>query len=389
MRRSRSADEERLAIDFQASRHCAPWKSAMSVPINLHEYEDLARQQLPQMTYNFFAGGANDELTVAENVRAWQRVRLRPRVLADVSNLDLRTSVLGAPVAMPILLAPCGFNALAHPDGECAVARAAAAAGVIQVVSTAANKSLEEVAAASDGVRWFQLYCYRDRGITRALVEAAEAAGYSALCLTVDLPMLGRREREIRDQFHLPPGITMKNLEPFATDAIPAIAVGSALTKYVNELWDSSLTWDDVDWLRSISRLPVVLKGILTAEDAVIAAEHGAAAIIVSNHGGRQLDGSVSTCQALPEVARAAAGRLQILVDGGIRRGTDVLKALAVGARAVLIGRPYLWGLAVGGEEGVRHVLELLRNELALAMALAGRPTIRDIDSALIAPENR
>ena len=185
----------------------------MSVPINLHEYEVLARQRLPEMTYTFFAGGANDELTVADNVTAWQQLRLRPRVLADVSRIDLRTSVVGAPVTMPVLLAPCGFNALAHPEGECAVARAAAAAGIIQVVSTAANKSLEEVAEASDGRPWFQLYCYRDRGVTKALVQAAEAAGYSALCLTVDLPMLGRREREIRDQFHLPPGVTMKNLE--------------------------------------------------------------------------------------------------------------------------------------------------------------------------------
>lgn len=357
----------------------------MSVPINLHEYEALAREQLPVMAYNFFAGGANDELTVAENVQAWQQIRLRPRVLADVSQLDLRTTVLGEPVAMPVLLAPCGFNSLAHPEGECAVARAAAAAGIIQVVSTAANKRLEDVAAASNGRPWFQLYCYRDRGVTRALVQAAEAAGYSALCLTVDLPMLGRREREIRDQFHLPPGITMKNLEPFATDAMPAIGVGSALTKYVNELWDSSLTWEVVDWLQSISPLPIVLKGILTAEDALIAVQHGVAAIIVSNHGGRQLDGAISTCRALPEVAEAVGGRLEVLVDGGIRRGTDVLKALALGARAVLIGRPYLWGLTVNGEEGVCHILELLRNELALAMALAGRRTIKDIDSALIA----
>lgn len=357
----------------------------MTIPVNLHEYEILARERSPRMAYNFFAGGANDEITLAENPRAWERLRLRPRILVDVSQIDIATTILGQPVTMPVLLAPCGFNVLAHPEGECAVARAAAAAGVIHVVSTAANMSIGEVAAASTGNRWFQLYCYRDRGVTRALVEAAEAADYSALCLTVDVPRLGRREREIRDLFHLPPGITMKNLEPYRTDSLTAIDEGSALQKYVNDLWDGTLTWEVIGWLRSITRLPVLLKGILTAEDARLAVEHGIAAIIVSNHGGRQLDGAISSCDALPEVVEAVAGRAEVLVDGGIRRGTHILKALALGARAVLIGRPYVWGLVVNGEEGVRHVLELLRNELVLAMALAGRPGIKDIDASLIA----
>jgi len=356
--------------------------------INLHDYESLARERLPQMVYDYYAGGANDELTVAENVRAWDRLRLRPRVLENVSSVDVSTTVLGHPVAMPVLTAPCGFSMLAHPAGECAVARATAAAGVIQVVSTAATKTLEEVAAAADGrgERWFQLYCYRDREITRALVERAEAAGYTALCLTVDVPLLGRREREIRDHFHLPAGITMKNLEPYAADLVAAQPEGSALATYANTLWDPSLTWDAIGWLRSITRLPLLVKGILTAEDARRALEQGVAAVIVSNHGGRQLDTVVSGCEALPAVVDAVAGRGEVLVDGGIRRGTHVLKALALGARAVLIGRPYLWGLAVDGEDGVRRVLELLRDELALAMALAGCASVSRIGRTLIAP---
>jgi len=360
----------------------------MPDPINLHDYESQARERLPQMVYDYYAGGANDELTVAENVRAWDRLLLHPRVLVNVSAVDLRTTVLGRPVAMPLLTAPCGFNMLAHPEGECAVARAAAAAGIIQVVSTAATQTLEEIAAASlgRGERWFQLYCYRDREITRDLVRRAEAAGYTALCVTVDVPLLGRREREIRDHFHLPAGTTMKNLEPYAADLMAAPGEGSALAAYADSLWDSSLTWDVIGWLRSITRLPLLLKGILTADDARRAVEHGVAAVIVSNHGGRQLDTVVSSCEALPTVVDAVAGRAEVLVDGGIRRGTHVLKALALGAQAVLIGRPYLWGLAAGGEAGVGHVLELLRDELALAMALAGCPNVSRIGRTLVAP---
>ena len=355
------------------------------VPINLDEYEALARERSPKMVFNYYAGGANDELTVAENKSAWGRIRLRPRVLVDVSRIDTSTTVLGQTLKMPVLTAPCAFNTLAHPEGECAVARATAATGIIQVVSTAATKSFEEISGASGGRRWFQLYCYRDRGVTRGLVQAAEAAGFSALCLTVDVPVLGRREREIRDRFQLPPGVTMVNLEPFAADRLAATDNPSSLAAYVNDLWDSSLTWEVIGWLRSITKMPVVVKGILTAEDARLALERGVAAIVVSNHGGRQLDGAVPTCEALPEVVEAVGGRVEVLVDGGIRRGADVVKALALGARAVLIGRPYLWGLAVNGEEGVRHVLELLRDEIQLAMALVGRPAVKDIDRTLVA----
>jgi len=358
----------------------------MSVPVNLSDLEALARERLPQMVYDYYAGGANDEVTVDENRRAWEAVRLRPRVLVDVSHVDCSTTVLGRRTAVPVLTAPCGFNALAHPDGERAVARATAAADVIQVVSTVSTTSLEDVAAAAPAAgRWFQLYCYRDREVTRALVERAEQAGYDALCITVDVPFLGRREREVRTGFHLPPGVTLKNLEPYAVAELAASERDSALRKYVNALWDPSLDWTSIEWLRSITKLPVVLKGILVGDDARLAADHGAAGVIVSNHGGRQLDGAVSSVYALREVVAAAGDRLEVYVDGGIRRGSHVVAALAMGARAVLIGRPYLWGLAVDGEQGVRQVLEGMQNEVTLAMALCGKARVSDIDGTLIA----
>lgn len=354
-------------------------------PINLADYEQLARERLPQMVFDYYFGGAGDEQTVRENRLGWQRWRLRPRVLVDVATRDLSTTVLGVPVSMPLLTAPCAFNSLAHPDGELAVARATAAAGIIQVVSTAGTHSMEEVAAAAPaGRRWFQLYCYRDRSVTQWLVERAVAAGYQALCLTVDAPLVGRRERDARNRFALPHGLGWKNLEGVGLDQMEAVPDGSALVHYISSIWDATLTWEAVEWLQGLSSLPLVIKGILTAEDARLAVEHGAAAIVVSNHGGRQLDGTLPTSEALSEIVDAVADRAEVLVDGGIRRGGDILKALALGARAVLIGRPYLWALAVGGEEGVSHLLALLRDELDLDMALSGRPAIASIDRSLV-----
>jgi len=355
-------------------------------PLNLADYEQIARERLPRMVYDYYAGGAGDEVSVRENELAWSRVRLRPRVLVDVSACDLSTTVLGRPVAMPVLTAPCGMNVLAHPDGELAVARATAAAGIVQVLSTLSGHSLEDVAAQSTGANgglWFQLYCYRDRGITRELVARAEAAGYLALCVTVDVPVLGYRERDARNRFRLPPGVRLANI----TQQVTEIDRGSSLLYYVSDQFDPSLTWESVDWLRGITRLPVVLKGVLAAEDARLAVEHGAAGIIVSNHGGRQLDGTVAPCDALPEIAEAvarAADTAEVYVDGGIRRGVDVLKAIALGARAVLIGRPYLWALAVEGEAGVLRLLHMLRDDLRRSLALAGCPRIRDAGPSLI-----
>ena len=354
-------------------------------PINLDDYEQLARERLPQMVFEYFFGGAGDELTVRENRLGWQRLRFRPRVLVDVAARDLSTTVLGQRVAFPVLTAPCAFNALAHPEGELAVARATTSAGLIQVVSTAGTYSLEEVAAsAPSGTRWFQLYCYRDREVTQWLVERAAKAGYRALCLTVDAPLVGRRERDTRNCFGLLPGMTWKNLERVGLDRMERREEGSALVQYISEIWDASLTWDAVGWLRGLSALPLVIKGILTADDARRAVDHGASAIVVSNHGGRQLDGTITTSEALSEVAQAVGHEVEILVDGGIRRGSDILKALALGARAVLIGRPYLWALAADGQAGVEHMLGLLRDELDLDMALAGRPTIGSIDGTLL-----
>lgn len=357
----------------------------MTAPLNLEEYARQAAERLPQMVFDYYEGGADDEVTVRENRRAWQQIAFRPRVLVDVSQRTLATTVLGNPIEFPVMTAPCGFNALAHPDGELAVARATAKAGIIQVVSTAATYSLEDVAqAAPDGLRWFQLYCYRDRQVTRSLVERAVAAGYRALCLTVDTPFVGHRERDIRNQFGLPPGLRWKNLESAGLDRMDSGGDGSALARYIESIWDSSLTWDAVDWLRGLSSLPLVIKGVLTAEDARLAARHGVAGIIVSNHGGRQLDGTISTAAALPHIVDAVGETVEVYVDGGIRRGSDVLKALALGARAVLIGRPYLWGLAVDGQSGVSRVLDLLRKEFDLCLALSGQSTIEGVGRGLI-----
>lgn len=338
-------------------------------PINIFDYERIAQARMEPGPWDYYAGGAGDELTLQENRAAFERIRLRPRVLVDVSTIDLRTTVLGAPVAMPILVAPSALQRLAHPAGECATARGAGEAGTLMIASTEASCTLEEIAAAATGPLWQQLYIYRgQRRVAEELIARAEAAGYRALVLTVDLPRWGRWFKR-SSEFDMPPGVREVNLPEDL------------------EMTPETLTWADLDWIRSRTRLPLVLKGILTAEDARQAVEYGADGIAVSNHGGRSLDGAVASIEALPEVAeavRATGSRCEIYLDGGIRRGTDVLKALALGAHAVLVGRPVLWGLAAGGTDGVRGVLGLLRDELELAMALAGRPTLAGIDHSLI-----
>ncbi len=355
-------------------------------PVNLFEFEEIARDRLPSDAYDYYASGANDEVTLRENHAAYERLRLRYHVLVDVSRRSLRTDVLGQSVSMPVLVAPTAFHRMAHPEGELATIRAAGRAETLMVLSTLSNVPLEEVAQAAPGPRWFQLYVYRDRAATRSLVERVEAAGYQALILTVDAPLLGRRERDVRNRFQLPPGLSLANLAGTGKEALPQGIAESGLAAYFSTLLDPSLTWADVEWLRSITRLPIVIKGIVRGDDAVLAAQHGAVAVIVSNHGGRQLDTSPATIEVLPEVVQAVGSQVEVYVDGGIRRGTDVLKALALGARAVLIGRPVLWGLAAAGEEGVLRVLELLRAELDLAMALVGAPTLADITRDLVSP---
>jgi len=351
---------------------------------NLLELEAIAREKVPRATFDYIAGGAEDEISLRRNREAYDKWALRPRILTDVSKRDTRAVVLGERVRMPILAAPTSFHALVHPDGEVATARGVAAAGTIMVASTISTKPLEEVAAAADAPRWFQLYVYKDRTVTEDLVQRAVKAGYKALCLTVDTPILGRRERDERNAFTLPPGFGIANLKRAGLDGIPQVERGSAFAKYVEDLLDASLTWEDVDWLKTISPLPLVIKGIMTAEDAALAVDHGVAGILVSNHGGRQLDSTSGTLDALPDIVAAVHGRIEVYMDGGVRRGTDVVKAIALGARAVLVGRPILWGLALGGADGVQAVLDHLRVELDAAMALTGRTSLKDLDATLV-----
>lgn len=356
-------------------------------PVNVLDFEALAREALSREAYDYYAGGAQDEVTLRENRAAYDRLSLAYRVLVDVSRRDLTATVLGQPVAMPILVAPTAFHRLATPDGELATARAAGAAGTVMILSTLSTTPIEAVVSAASGPVWFQLYVYRDRRATEGLVRRAEAAGCRALVLTVDAPVLGRRERDVRNRFSLPPGLTVANLLPEGYGEVPPAFADSGLAAYVASFLDPSLTWRDVAWLRSITDLPILVKGIVRPDDALRAAEAGAAGVVVSNHGGRQLDTAPATIEVLPDVVDALAARghaIEVLMDGGVRRGTDVLKALALGAKAVLVGRPVLWGLAAGGEAGAARVLRILRDELDLAMALAGAPTIADVTRDLV-----
>jgi isopentenyl diphosphate isomerase/L-lactate dehydrogenase-like FMN-dependent dehydrogenase len=343
-------------------------------PINVADYERLAAESLEPGAHGYFAGGAGDERTLRENVEAFGRWRLRPRVLVDVGAVSTATTVMGTEASMPVLVAPVAVQRLAHPEGECGMARAAAAAGTIMCLSTIATARPSEVAeAAPEGKRWFQLYCFRDRAVTQALIDEAEAAGFGAIVLTVDAPHGGRRERDLRTGFQVPPEVTVPSV-------VAAVGSRKPMTiRDVFDLVDPTLTWADLERLASSCGLPVLVKGILTAEDARLAVEHGADGVVVSNHGGRQLDGVASSIEALGEVVEAVDGRVEVLMDGGVRRGTDVLIALALGARAVLVGRPALWGLAVGGEDGARRVLEILREELGLALALCGCASVADV----------
>ena len=328
--------------------------------LNVSDYERAAAELLADGPYGYFAGGANDELTLAENVAAYKHWLLRPRVLVDVSETSTATTVLGREVAMPILVAPVAFQRVLHPEGEVAMGRAVAGAGTVMCVSTLATSTWEEI--GETGVpRWFQLYVPRDPKIAAEVAAGAAEAGFSALVLTVDTPVLGRRERDHRTGFSIEHLLGLEWMR--AAELTPHSAFDSM---------SAAVTWRDVERFASLSGLPVVLKGVVTAEDGRLACENGAAAVVVSNHGGRQLDGAAATIDSLPEVAEAVDGRIEVLVDGGIRRGSDVVKALALGARAVLVGRAPLWGLAVGGEEGAARVLELLRAELRLALQLTG-----------------
>ncbi len=334
--------------------------------LSVADYERLAEERLEPGPWAYLAGGSGDEWTLCENRAAFARWTFRPRVLCDVSEISTSTTVLGTPVELPVVVGPVAYQQLYHPHGECAAARGAAAAGTGIAVSTFCTRSHEEIAAAAPGVmQWCQVYVFQDRGPTREHLAGAADAGCSAVVLTVDTPRLAQRERDLRVGFEVPADLPL----PYARTTI-----GDAPLNPADQfaLLDPSVSWRDLEWIASEGKLPVILKGVVTAEDAELAVEHGAAAIVVSNHGGRQLDGAPATLDALPAVVDAVAGRIEVYLDGGIRRGTDVAKALALGARAVLVGRAPVFGLAVAGEDGVRHVLELLRDELALALSLLG-----------------
>jgi 4-hydroxymandelate oxidase len=334
--------------------------------VTLDDFEPAARAALPPDVFDYVAGGAGDEWTLAENRRAFERWILRPRVLRGAADPDPSTVVLGASLASPVIVAPWAFQWMAHADGEMGTARAAAAEGSIYVASSMAESSLEEIAAASDGPKWWQLYVFTDRGRTREMLGRVVAEGFSAVMWTVDAPVLGVRHRDTRSGFTLPIGV------------------------HGDLVIDPALTWDDLGWIRDATGdLPVLAKGVLTSEDALEAVRRGVDGVVVSNHGGRQLDGSAAALDALPEVVDAVDGRVPVLMDGGVRRGSDVLKALALGAAAVMIGRPTAWGLAAGGSEGVAHVLRLLRAEFVNAMAIAGCRTVSEIDRSFVAPAPR
>ena len=355
-------------------------------PVDLSELEAQARAVLSPMAWDYYASGSDDEITLARNRAAFDRYELHYRVLAGTAHRDTTTSVLGAPLSLPVLVAPTAFHRLAHPDGELATARAAGAAGTVFVLSTLSNTRVEEVVAAASGPVWFQLYVYRDRGATEALVRRVEAAGCTALVLTVDTPLLGRRRRDVVNRFNLPDDLRIENQYGTGTglDRLPSGVSDSGLAAYFAQVIDPGLTWRDVEWLRGITRLPLLIKGIVRPDDARRAVEAGVAGIIVSNHGGRQLDGAPATIDVVAPICDAVAGAVEVLMDGGVRRGTDVIRAIALGARAVLVGRPVLWGLAVGGQAGVSSVLAVLRRELDLAMALCGCPLLASVGRDLI-----
>jgi isopentenyl diphosphate isomerase/L-lactate dehydrogenase-like FMN-dependent dehydrogenase len=341
--------------------------------INLNDYQTLAQTLIEPAAWDYIMGGSDDEVTLRANRSAFEQIKLRPRMLVNGSARDLRTTVLGTPVSMPILVAPAAHHRLAHPEGECATAQGAGMAHTLMAASTFSTRSLEDIAQAASGPLWFQLYLYHNLELSAAVVQRAEVAGYRAIVLTADLPVLGNREKDVRNNFVLPSHMRLANFP----DLIPEPEQNSISIPFAP-------TWETLDWLKTLTSLPIIVKGILTAEDALLALEQGVSGIIVSNHGGRQLDTALASIEALPEIVEAVAGRCEVYLDSGIRRGTDVLKALALGARAVLIGRPIFWGLAVNGAEGVQDVLEILRAELEQAMVLSGHFSLETIERSLV-----
>jgi L-lactate dehydrogenase (cytochrome) len=365
----------------------------------------IAQKRLPGGVFDYIDGGAEDELTLQRNSAAFEQLEFRPRILRDVSNINTSTTLLGQPLAFPLVLAPTGFTRIADPQGELAVARAAERAGIPYTLSTLSTRSIEEVAAVSNGRKWFQVYAWRDRGLLKEMLQRAAQSNYEAIMITVDTAVLGRRERDIRRGFTLPPKIGLDTIvagalhpawtwdfirsEPIAFANVVGRSVGDGtdpitLSEYINNQFDPALSWDHVEWFRQHWDGPIILKGVQSLEDAHLAANAGVEAIALSNHGGRQLDGSPPPLELVAPIADAVGDRVEILCDGGIRRGSDIVKAVSLGARACMAGRAYLYGLAAGGERGVDHVLDHLRDGVTQTLALAGTARIEDTTPELV-----
>jgi L-lactate dehydrogenase (cytochrome) len=367
----------------------------------------IAKRRLPRGVFDYIDGGAEDELTMRANSAAYRELQFSPRVLRDVSQVDTSSTLLGKPMPIPLVLAPTGFTRIAHPEGELAVARAAKRAGLPYALSTLGTRSIEEVAEVGSDRLWFQVYTWRDRDLVAHLVKRASESGYEALCLTVDAAVLGRRERDVRRGFTLPPKIGFATIldgilhpgwswqfltsDPIMFANVAGLGVGDgtdaiSLAEYVGQQFDPALSWDEIAWLRQQWDGPIILKGIQSVEDAIIAAEHGVEAIAISNHGGRQLDSAPATLDLVAPVAEAVGGRVEIICDGGARRGSDIVKAIALGADAVMVGRPYLYGLGAAGEAGVNQVLAGFASEMARTMALIGVPSVKDLNPSCLVP---
>ena len=372
---------------------------------NVDDLRLLAKRRLPGGVFDYFDGAAEDEMTKVENSSAFSKVELRPRVLVDVSSIDTSTTIMGQPVPFPIALSPTGFTRIAHPDGELAVARVAGAVNLPYTLSTLGTRSIEEVAKVATGPLWYQLYVWKDRGLSRELVERARDNGYKAIMLTVDTPVFGRRERDVRRGFTLPPKIGLETFvdgilhpkwtwdfvrsEPITFSAVAGRksvdgSTAVTLSDYVNSQFDPTLSWKDLDWIREVSGLPLMLKGIQSVEDAKLAVELGVDAIALSNHGGRQYDGAPAPVALLPRVMNAVGESIEVLVDGGMRRGSDVVKACALGARAVMFGRPYLYGLGAGGEMGVRWAIDHITSGVTRTMGLIGETSITKLSPGVV-----
>lgn len=354
----------------------------LAAPLKLDDFEPVAREVLPRGIYDYIAGGSEDEATVRGNREAFARYRFRFKILASSDGPDLSHELLGQRFQMPVHLAPTAIQRMVHPDGEAAAYRAASDAGIAYCLSTLSSVSIEDVAAAATGSRWFQLYMSPEQAVSAGFIERAAEAGYSAIVLTVDLPQTGRRERDVRNAFSLPEGVRYANLDGRRSQA--TAAGPDPFAQNVNAHTNPALGWRDLEWLVGKTSLPVIVKGVVRADDARHAVQAGARGLIVSNHGGRQLDYAIASLDALPEVVQAVGGTVPVLMDGGVRRGTDVLKALCLGAAGVLIGRPYLYALAVGGMRGVRTMLTMLRDEIELSMSLLGARRLSDLGQDLV-----